>query len=86
MQSFVLIPTTGAAAEELSASIWEQPGVLGIEELTADGGAFPIAGHDFVRFDARQEYENWLRTEQFRSGDLLLKVYLAAGAKLPAQF
>jgi len=86
MQSFVLIQTTGAAAEELSAVIWEQPGVLGIEELPADGGAFPITGHDFVRFDARQEYENWLRTEQFRSGDLLLKVYLSAGAKLPTQF
>ena len=86
MQSFVLIQTTATAAEELSAAIWEQPGILGIEELPADGGAFPIAGHDFVRFDARQEYEAWVRTEAFRTGDLLLKVYLADGVTLPAQF
>ncbi len=86
MQSFALIRTTATAAEELSAAIWEQPGILGIEELPADGGAFPIAGHDFVRFDARQEYEAWVRTEAFRTGDLLLKVYLADGVTLPAQF
>ena len=85
MQSFVLIQTTATAAEELSAAIWEQPGILGIEELPADGGTFPIAGHDFVRFDARPEYEAWVRTEAFRTGDLLLKVYLADGVTLPAQ-
>ena len=32
MQSSVLIQTTGAEAEELSAALWEQAGILGIEE------------------------------------------------------
>ena len=89
MQSFVLIQTTVAAAEELSAQLWEQPGILGIEELPADGGdIFSVdPEHQFVRFDDRARYEAWLRTEAFRSNDnILLKVYLAEGATLPAQF
>ena len=89
MQSFVLIQTTVAAAEELSAALWEQAGILGIEELPADGGdLFAVdTAHQFVRFDDRARYEAWLRTEAFRSGDaILLKVYLAEGTSLPAKF
>ena len=89
MQSFVLIQTTVAAAEDLSAQLWEQPGILGIEELPADGGdLFSVdLAHQFVRFDDRARYEAWLQTEAFRSADkLLLKVYLAEGVTLPAQF
>ena len=83
MQSFVLIQTTVAAAEELSAELWEQPGILGIEELPADGSdIFTVdSAHQFVRFDDRPRYEAWLRTEAFQSGEsILLKVYFAEGA------
>ena len=89
MQSFVILQTTVAAAEELSAALWEQPGIVGIEELPADGGdCFAVdPAHAFARFDDRARYEAWLRTEQFRGGNLvLLKVYLAAGVTLPARF
>ena len=89
MQSFVLIQTTVAAAEDLSAQLWEQPGILGIEELPADGADFfkVDPAHQFVRFDERARYEAWLRTDAFQSGvSILLKVYLADGATLPAQF
>jgi len=89
MQSFVLIQTTVAAAEELSAQLWEQPGILGIEELPVDGSdIFTVdPAHQFVRFDDRARYEAWLQTEAFRSGEsILLKVYLAEGATLPAHF
>ncbi len=85
MQSFVLIQTTVVAAEELSAQLWEQPGILGIEELPADGGdIFTVdLAHQFVRFDDRARYEAWLRTEAFRSTEsILLKVYLAEGTEL----
>ena len=89
MQSFVLIQTTSTAAEELSAALWELPGILGIEELPAGGGdLFPVdTAHQFARFDDRTRYEAWLRTEAFRRGaGLLLKVYLADGATVPSQF
>ena len=89
MQSFVLIQTTVAAAEELSAQLWEQPGILGIEELPADGSdIFSVdSAHQFVRFDDRVQYEAWLRTDAFQSGaNILLKVYLAEGTTLPSRF
>jgi ribosomal protein L11 methyltransferase len=58
--------------------IWEHPGVLGIEELPTDGQPVfqPDSDHNFVRFDSRAQYDEWLRTEQFRRDDVvLLKVY-----------
>ena len=89
MQSFVLIQTAVGEAEELSAQLWEQPGILGIEELPADGADFfkVDPAHQFVRFDDRARYDAWLRTEAFQNGtSILLKVYLAEGAVLPARF
>jgi ribosomal protein L11 methylase PrmA len=76
--SFVLIRTSPALAEQTSEQIWELPGILGIEELPADGQPVfrPDLAHHFVRFGSRAQYEEWLRTEEFRRGDqLLLKVY-----------
>lgn len=77
MTHFVLLKTPVADAELLSARIWEIPGILGIEELPADGGVFrPDIAHHFVRFDGRQQFEDWLRTEEYRRGEcVLLKVY-----------
>jgi len=75
---FVLIQTPVADAELLSEQIWELPGILGIEELPADGSLIfrPDIAHHFVRFDGRQKFDEWLRTEEFRRGDqVLLKVY-----------
>lgn len=76
MTAFALIRTTPAEAEALSERIWEQPGILGIEELPLDGKLFrPDLAHHFVRFDGRAQFDEWLRTEEFRRGDILLKVY-----------
>ncbi|MCG3149976.1 MAG: Ribosomal protein L11 methyltransferase [Verrucomicrobiae bacterium] len=78
MTQFVLIKTPLADAESLSTRIWELPGILGIEELPADGSLIfrPDLAHHFVRFDGRQQFDDWLRTEEFRRGDhILLKVY-----------
>jgi len=76
--AFVLIRTPTESAELTSTQIWEQPGVLGIEELPADGQPLfrPDLDHHFVRFDGRHQYEDWLRTGKFRRDDhILLKVY-----------
>lgn len=78
MTSYVIIQTPVAAVEALSEQIWELPGILGIEELPADGARVfrPDLAHHFVRFDGRQQYDDWLRTEAYRRDDhLLLKVY-----------
>ncbi|MEI6084517.1 MAG: 50S ribosomal protein L11 methyltransferase [Verrucomicrobiota bacterium] len=78
MTAFVLIKTPVADAEALSEQIWELPGILGIEELPADGQLVfrPDLDHHFVRFDGRSQYNAWLRTEEYRRGDhVLLKVY-----------
>ena len=55
-----------------------KPGILGIEELPADGrlGFRPDVADHFVRFDSRAQFDDWLRTEEFRRGEhVLLKVY-----------
>lgn len=78
MTAYVLIETPVADAEILSERLWELPGILGIEELPADGSLVfrPDLAHHFVRFDGRQEFDDWLRTEQYRRGDRIrLKVY-----------
>ena len=76
MNSFVLIRTSNA--DETSEQIWQLPGILGIEELPADGQPLfrPDIEHHFVRFDNRTGYEEWLRADGFRRGEqTLLKVY-----------
>ena len=76
MTKFVLIQTPVPEVEMLSERIWALPGILGIEELPADGKVFrPDLAHHFVRFDGRAQFEEWLRTEEFRQGNILLKVY-----------
>lgn len=80
MTTYVLIKTPVADAETLSERIWELPGILGIEELPADGQLIfrPDIAHHFVRFDGRAQFDDWLRTEEFRRADhVLLKVYYA---------
>lgn len=69
MHLFVLLKN----ADALDEAIWQMPGVLGIEELPADGTVFH-SHYDFVRFDQRQQFDEWLRTEKFPVS--LLKVYL----------
>ena len=87
MTKFILIKTPVADAEALSERIWELPGILGIEELPANGQPVfrPDLDHHFVRFDGRQQFDDWLRTEEFRRGDhILLKVYYTGA--FPATF
>jgi ribosomal protein L11 methylase PrmA len=85
--AYALIQTSVADAELLAERIWELPGILGIEELPADGRSLfrPDVAHHFVRFDGRAEFDEWLRTEAFRHGDrILLKVY--HNAEIPDGF
>src|SRR2546421_12930165 len=76
MQLFVLLKCDAGSVETISDSLWQLPGVLGIEELPADGDALfrPDQAHSFARFDSRQQFDDWLRIEAFPVG--LLKVYL----------
>jgi len=69
MHLFVLLQN----AEALDEALWQMPGVLGIEELPANGNLFS-SSRDCVRFDQRQQFDDWLRTETFPVS--LLKVYL----------
>jgi ribosomal protein L11 methyltransferase len=75
---YVLIETPVADLDALSDRLWQLPGILGIQELPADGRALfrPDPAHHYVRFDQRAAYDDWLRTEQYRRADkILLKVY-----------
>jgi ribosomal protein L11 methylase PrmA len=85
--AYALIRTPTADAELLTERIWELPGILGIEELPADGQPLfrPDCAHCFVRFDGRAQFDDWLRTEAFRCGEqILLKVYYTG--ELPGTF
>lgn len=71
MHGYILLQIPTGAAESVSEFLAEQPGFLGLEERPATGAAlFPAdSEHAFIRFDHRQEFDEWLRAEKFRSDD-----------------
>lgn len=80
---FVMLRVPVGELEDLSETIWELPGVLGVEELPGDGQdrfGVPDEFH-VVEFGtgAAREYAQWIARDGYRSGDTArLKVYVEA--------
>lgn len=82
----LLVPAT--ETDQWSERIWQQPGILGIQELPADGAAIfrPDVAHHFVRFDQQRAFDHWLRGERWRRGDRVrLKIWHTGPLALPAE-
>ncbi|MDW8344673.1 MAG: 50S ribosomal protein L11 methyltransferase [Verrucomicrobiae bacterium] len=86
MNRYTVVLVPAADADVWTERIAEQPGILGIQELPADGTEMfrPDTAHHFVRFDQKREFFDWLRRETWRRSDAIrLKIWHTGSLSLP---
>ena len=87
MHACVLLQTVPAAVETIAASLADQPGFLGLEEVPApDAAGYPVDPTFRVLeygSDAARQYTAWIARDGYRRGDQVwLRVYLEVADEL----
>lgn len=80
----LLVPTE--KADDWAEWLAQQRGVLGTQELPADGAPhfLPDLAHHFVAFEHQQAFNGWLRSQSWRTArHVRLKVWHSDPLKLP---